>query len=283
MSRIKCGSCEVLIKKNEIESSIECNACRRKYHRNCTTLSSEEIKVFVSSSKLKWFCDLCNDDVSDMLSNYERFKKLSIAIEGMKKDMDDKVKNFEIRLSTLESTSSNKTVAEKVEEQFKRTTEKDKEEADLIKEKEQNLIYFNIPENGSDSVSERMKHEFMLLSEAYRNELKHDQISSIFRVGKKGENIRPLVVKFKSSETRNYVLRTSGKLSIKHQNEVKNIYVSIDRTQRQREAHKRLVDELKSRKLNGEENLVIRNNKIVQNFRKETAAEKVTFASLFRV
>ena len=281
MSRNKCGGCDLTIKKNE--GVVECAACKKKYHGDCSKLSDNEFAVISSKTKLKWFCSLCNDDVVDILNNYEKFKKVSATIEAMKNEVDEKVSQFEIRLAALEKETSKKAVIEKVAEQVKISSEMDREESELIKMKEQNLIYFNVPESECELIEDKMKHDFKLLSEAYNKHIKHDDISSMFRVGKKVQNkTRPLVVKYGSLEIKNNMLKKSGKLSIKYQSELKPIYTSIDRTQKQREAHKKLVLELKSRKSRGEEDIVIRNNKIVQHFRRESAAERITWASLFQ-
>ena len=80
---------------------------------------------------------------------------------------------------------------------------------------------------------------------------------------------------------RNAVLKNSSDLKIKVRNEIKPIYASIDRTNKQREIHKKLVEELKMRKSEGEQNIVIRNNKIVKIFQKENAAQRTTWANLF--
>ena len=58
-----------------------------------------------------------------------------------------------------------------------------------------------------------------------------------------------------------------------------NIYVSTDRTKKQREADKELRDELKRRKDLGEKNLVIRNSKIVPF--QQRAQAITSWASLF--
>ena len=60
--------------------------------------------------------------------------------------------------------------------------------------------------------------------------------------------------------------KASGQLKIRYRNEIRPIYMSIDRTPSQREQHKKLVEELKSRKSNGESNIVIRNEKNCSNF-----------------
>ena len=78
------------------------------------------------------------------------------------------------------------------------------------------------------------------------------------------------------------MLKSSKDLKVKQNNEILTVYVSIDRTKEQREKHKKLVEELKTkRRVTGQSNLVIRGEKIVQNFPKDQESRRVTWAALF--
>ena len=276
--RNKCGSCDTCFAKGE--KYLTCNACKNKYHEKCSQLNDNELDVIMKKTKLQWFCEICNDDVVDMICNFEKFRKVAKEIEKMKNEMNSKINEFEKRVTLIESGSSAKSVSEKIEKEVKKTNEQDKEELELIRSKEKNLVYFNLPESNSEDTSDKMLDDFKLLNEAYKNEIKQNQISNLFRVGKKTDKIRPLIVKYNTLEDKNEILKKSGYLTIKSGNEVRPIFVSIDRTINQRESHKKLVKELKERRDNGEENIVIRNDKIITNFQKEKAAERVTWASV---
>ena len=78
------------------------------------------------------------------------------------------------------------------------------------------------------------------------------------------------------------MLKQTGDLKLRWNNEIRRIYASIDRTEKQRKEHSRLVKELKDRKEAGEVNIGIRDEKIVQIFRNGNAAPRVTFADLFK-
>ena len=41
-----------------------------------------------------------------------------------------------------------------------KAAENDKQKLELIKSKERNLVYFNVPESSSESIEERMKFDF---------------------------------------------------------------------------------------------------------------------------
>ena len=93
---------------------------------------------------------------------------------------------------------------------------------------------------------------------------------------------RPIEVKYINLETKKRILNGSENLKLLFNNESINIYVSVDRTPKQREEHKKLVTELKQRRDGGETDIVIRNDKIVRNFRKINGTTKIRWTDLFK-
>ena len=84
----------------------------------------------------------------------------------------------------------------------------------------------------------------------------------ILRMGKKNENKhRPALVVFKHESDKAFLLSNSAKL--RQHDAYKTVYFSPDRTKFEREKYRKLVDELKQRKQNGETNVIIRNNTII--------------------
>ena len=278
----RCGTCETTFKRADV--SCECCACKKRFHQACTELSDDETKLLNSKSILKWYCNICDPDVSDILANYQKFKKVSNEISKLKDENEKRWKEFERRLILCESNKNTGDVQEAVQKELDRKIEVEKEEEKLVESKKNNLIYFRLPESESDSTEERIKSDFQLLKSAHdENIIKPDQIKTIFRVGKKKDGeARPLVVRFKAYEDKQRVLKQTGDLKVRWQNEVIDVYASIDRTEEQRKEHKELVRKLKARKEAGEMNLVIRDDKIIENFRTANASQRVTFASLFR-
>ena len=279
--KLYCGSCDEEVKRND--KNVECDACKKKYHTSCSKLSDAECNVLSTKTNLKWYCQLCENDVKDILSNFEKFKKVSHEISKLKSDMDEKLKVFEDRLTKCEASNDNNDYAVTSRNNSNNVAELNRAELDLIESKKSNLIYFNIPESDSDNISDRMKHDFKLVSETYKNvKIDHTDITTLYRVGKKSERARPLVVKYKNIDRKNEILSSSSKLSVKYRTTSYEVFVSIDRTPIQREVHKKLVDELKNRKSNGESDLVIRNGKIIKKFPTGSNAVKVKWSDLFK-
>ena len=74
---------------------------------------------------------------------------------------------------------------------------------------------------------------------------------------------RPIIVKFANLETRRKVLALRN-LNYKNSGELQNIYITTDKTKKEQEEHRKLVIELKQRKQKGEDNIVIKNGRIVK-------------------
>ena len=74
--------------------------------------------------------------------------------------------------------------------------------------------------------------------------------------------VRPLLVSFASEANKLSVISSAPRLLF-HKN-YKKVYIAPDMTKLERAKHKKLVDELKRRRQQGELNLVIKNGIIVQ-------------------
>ena len=87
-------------------------------------------------------------------------------------------------------------------------------------------------------------------------------ITKAFRLGKKnGDKHRPLLIGLEHEENKSSILSCSHKL--RNHDQYKCVYIVSDKTKFEREKHKKLVDELKQRRADGETNLIIRNGSII--------------------
>ena len=279
----KCGVCDLSVNRND--SFIDCDACKIPHHKKCCKLP-DAVYSAVSSNKglVKWFCRLCDSHVADILNNFEKFKKINQETKKMRDEMNSKLASLEQRLEICEKIESpvlTSAIKKVVNQSLPEMSVDGEREA--IEKKKNNLIYFKIPESSSDNVENRLKHDFECLQKVYDTDfVMHNDISNLFRVGKKNENnARPLVVKFRDTETKEkFIARTFGKeLSLTIGNEIIKIAASRDKTIKQREEYKKCLDELNERSKN-EENLIIRGNKVIKNFRASTGGTKTLWASI---
>ena len=159
---------------------------------------------------------------------------------------------------------------------------KDDVESQLREKKKNNLIFFNFPEDTFDTKDELLMDDYKKVKEVCMPfvELKEKDILQLFRIGKKiPGKTRPIIIKFKDEQQRMTILKNNKNLILttKDEEEVK-VFITTDKTPKQRETELQLREEIKTRTAAGETDLVIRNEKIVP-FR--SGAQK-SWASLFR-
>ena len=119
-----------------------------------------------------------------------------------------------------------------------------------------NVVIYNLKEGGNyeadkDSVS-------VLLNSILDCQL---NVIKLFHLGPKSHKDRPLLIGFECKESKTKVLAAAPKL--KSSTQFPNVYISHDRTKSEQQHHKALVAELLQRRNRGEQNLVIRNGKII--------------------
>ena len=71
-------------------------------------------------------------------------------------------------------------------------------------------------------------------------------------------------------------------MSVTHNGVTQDVYVSIDRTPKQRSEHKKLVEQVKSKNSEDDGEWIIRNNRVVKNSRAPNRTSKIKWLELFK-
>ena len=103
-------------------------------------------------------------------------------------------------------------------------------------------------------------------SDIFKNSLgiREFKIEKVIRLGKKEQGkTRPILVKMQNTKEKWNVISNSKKLRNEQSTSKKFIYIMPDLTDKERENDKKLVEELKTRRNNGETNIKISRGKIV--------------------
>ena len=262
----KCGFCDAGFKKQN-DPGVKCDACKRWYHFRCTNATETTLAALkeVDTNKLtgfRWFCQLCDGTVSEILSNLQKYKKVDLEI-----------KKIRARMSKCETEGKNSDkLIKRVEkaELINHTVVVDLEEQKNIEWRKKNIIFFGVPEVDSEDIEEELNLEFKMVQHALtgKETIAHEEVVDILRLGKKLESNatkpRPLLFKMDTEENKQRILKATGDLSIKANNEKIPIYASNDPTKKQRDELNELKAQLKKIKEKGEENIGIRGNKIVK-------------------
>jgi hypothetical protein len=183
------------------------------------------------------------------------------------------MKNVEDRLDRLEGV---KKLAENLEEKIEASVEKkvaeffeDQQE----KEKRKGFIMIsNLPESRKPTPDERKQDDLETAKRIVSAvvEVGGEGIENTVRMGKlvAGAKPRTLRVKCNSVEEVDNIMKNVGKLKDTVNQGVtdnkKRVYINRDLPPKERERGKKLCDELRRRRENGEKDLMIRGDKIVQ-------------------
>ena len=203
------------------------------------------------SSKLDQ-CHESSDTVKKSITTYASKVSLNIDKQGQTIEAMDKL-------------------AKKVD-YIKQNVEEDlvsKSEAKLKEIKSQNIMLFRLPESDHEALNKAYQEDFNNVLDVIdpNNKLEKPDILELHRIPKvktpTTQTPRPIVVKLKSVELRNRMLQLRN-LKCSKNNELFPVYTAPDRTKKEQQIHKELVNELKRRKSQGETDLFIRNGKLVE-------------------
>ena len=221
-------------------------------HRACTQLTPIQFDAMVEASKsdapsIKYFCDLCIKPVTDILCNFQKFKKVQQELNKIKEEIDDKIENLENRVGKIDNLENRMrkvedkitkgigqvdvespsfrdilkkdiqtTVNKKIEQKLDKFQEK--EEKELIEEKKNNLVLFNVPESLSENLETRMRHDrtmFLTLYDVQEEDFNDEEVKVMYRIGgKEAKKPRPMLVKFLENEPKLKYLKQSGDLAL---------------------------------------------------------------------
>ena len=279
--RWHCPSC-LSVPRDGVEATAEMDEFRRSVQQDIQAMASKfeaQLGRFQSSvsSMVDAACQRETTEVTKSLTSYASV---------MTKNLDKQTKTAEDVVALKENLMN-------------LNLESDAEKR-LIKLKSMNVCVHNVPESIKTDPTEAANDDIAKLKNILGPHItiKKEDVNQVWRAGEKNSTkTRPVVMKFTNSITRTDVLKlrkltySEGKVDGKVDGEVEretegevgetegevgeteaeageadciNIYISPDRTVRQRNIHRKLVDELRRRKGNGETNIFIKNGMIVK-------------------
>ena len=259
---------------NKAELNFICPKCKDQLPKikDLVKLSQKQTELEIELNELKMHVDENKKSIKDIenLKVAERLSKIEEIIESNKLNeefpplpaMNEAAKKMQEDLATQQNTT-NKLSTDIQEEKLKEI-------------KKSNLIIYGVPES-TENAEDQMIEDFNTLRQLYHNrvELNTEDISSIIRLGRKKENqIRPIRITFLEFTKRREVLVNNNGLRLEGDgykeckckiNPGKHLHVNIttDKTQQERDAENQLREEMRTRRINGED-VTIKRGKIVK-------------------
>lgn len=286
------------------ECGVSCDMCERWFHASCQGIPKPAYDALTKYQVLAWLCPGCKAtlkgiDAKNLSSLEAKVDQLSTSLDAhmrrigqslkeqeqavveqtqllersirdshtqkasyaemVKGTCSDMVAKVSAKVSaipqTLASQASSKDM-QSLSQVFDEFIEKDRRKF--------NLVIHNLPESEGSTFAERMERDAKLFQEVIRDVFRLNvSVSKVFRVGK-GMQTRPrlLIVTLHSSDVKGDILRLAPQL--RSSDHWGNIYITPDLTKSEREALRKVREELATRRAAGEQNLVIRKGKVVQ-------------------
>ena len=125
-------------------------------------------------------------------------------------------------------------------------------EAADCKKRLNNLILFNLPESTADHPEDQTKKKFLNFKELITNKImfEPDAVLNIYHlVRKKDDTLRPLLVKLQSEKLKWDIIKSFKNLKYLKNGMSHPIYVTWDKTIKERQEQKKLIAELKPGKI----------------------------------
>ena len=271
----KCSLCKTNITKSSEEIIEEVNGLKlcinsmmKKLDNVIHEVESQKTNI---DEKITKYTETVSKDIKE---NSNKIKSYS---ETVSKNIEENSERLQGNLNNLKSNMEAK-------------NEEEEEKKEKIA-KEDNIVLYNVPESEKSNAKDAFVDDIAKLHSILDNhiQLKKEDIKAIYRMGQKNSKItRPIVMKMVNKNKRNEVLRLRG-LEYKentNDNEEGNeeegneegnedeekdeeeksikIFTSPHRTKAEQEIHRKLVIELKERRSKGEQNIQIKNGKIIQ-------------------
>ena len=260
---------------NDELGGVECELCFAWYHPGCQGLNMEAYGA-VRKNALFWICIQCRKFIPkfrNMVQGTTTGQPESEHLARIEQKVDDLSKVFsEQKIAASEALSSaeeaKKLFADVVKngdttsdqakiltnENIQKCFEKFQTEKEEQEKRKCNIVASNLPESEAPSGEERKREDVTNIVDIIKDELRLNvRVENAFRAGKKQEN-RPriLIVTLKSEASKWDVLKTSKLLRESENEVVRNIYINKDLTVQEREQQKKLRDEVKARRAQGE-------------------------------
>jgi len=258
----KCGVCER--KVGAKQRGISCDICERWYHSECVQLTAVDYEYYSSKGDdTVWVCRSCRGNVKGMS---RRMEKLERENQLLRKENESVMNKFQMVIDKIEGLREeiagrvkaevmecmNAAIDRKIENKMKDEEDKRKREC--------NVVVHGLREGNDKVVCEGIIQQQLQLQDI--------PVESVVRLGRGGGGNdvqgrpRPLLVKFSSPGQKWAVVGRAKRLRNADDESLRRVMIVPDMSMDERMQDKRLRDELKRRRDNGERDVYISRGQI---------------------
>lgn len=253
-----CGKCKVEVKKKD--NGILCDICKIWYHAGCGKCSLNLYRVLKEEADQLWFCPECKPGVVQACADVKRLREENKVIKQemqelrMKyEDLTDNIRQLKEKREEREETIVDRAVKEAVNrmEKLLEESEKQREEKEDRERRRRNVIVFNVPESTQEQGKDREEEDKGMCDQVFGDTLRVEgyRIEKVVRLGKREEGkTRPTLVKLEDEVSKWQIISKAKNLKNEQDEILKQVVISLDLTQQQRDQNYGLRQELKRRR-----------------------------------
>lgn len=271
-----CRECNRRV--GEKDEGVQCDECEYWYHLRCSKLTKKSYTILQTVEDFEWRCLVCKKkaktirEISINLSvdNKRLAKENTLLLERMA-ILDNKIKGLKEEIKKEVLGDLKLEIVKEVRDSVKEALSFVKEKENRL-QRENNLVFYNMKESQKTEGKEREEDDRALCQRIINHCMKGENLrmAKVIRLGKiiqERENNpprpRPLLVKFESTSDRWNLLKNARNMKDISE-DLQRVNIAPDLNKEEREKDKKLRDELKHRRDNGERNLIIRKGEIVE-------------------
>lgn len=275
----KCPQCNKDV--SDSDKGLQCEICEDWHHIKCQSVTELEYKFLNEHKTVHWYCATCNKSIASVIkvvsSLKQRQDKIQEQVETLENNVAkqaavvDQIKSELIGLhqdmKTLQEAQKpgephplwSDLVSKQVESKFEKVSvgmnsfqqilDEAKKKQDLEKERDvrsHNIIIYRVPEMDSDDERRKADKAFCLelCNEVLEQDVEETDFKSIFRIGKKTQGNRPLMLQLREKSVKDKIMDSLYKLK-DADDKFKNISVTHDFSKEERAQCKLLLEEAK--------------------------------------
>ena len=268
-----CKSCTSKLSRHY--KGITCQVCSDNYHVNCIDNLSPAHKTFLSSNDTNpWTCSKCLESLKSLNEENLRLKNENSRLVADNQQLRNRLDTLETQFSAFKSelkqeilqelrnnlpSPPTNNISQPLNEQVLACLREEKERD----KRRLNLCLRNMPEADSHTTDRlQIIHLFKTKLGANETDL-NAGIRNIKRVGTQSdERPRIIIIECSNSDLKRFLLQNSFKLKNHRLINNRNVFLTPDMTKNQLEDDRKLREELRRRRDNGE-NVFIRKGQIV--------------------
>lgn len=261
-----CGDCGREVQDNQ--NGLCCDLCDKWYHAGCQKVTLERYKMMQKLKEITWFCKGCKGKYKDLKSENRKLREEVKELHRENKELKDRMEAIEEKVENFDGGAN---IVERVKQEVLASIK----EMEDKKARQNNLILFGVPESTKLTGTEREDDDTKMCKNIFEERLMcESSIEKTIRIGnpnnnndgnnnqRKSDKPRLLLVRLADKQQKYEILKNARKLASDNSEMFRRIYIGPDQTVAEREENRKLREELRRRREEGQTGWYIKQGRL---------------------